>query len=158
MFIGLALLPKITAILLAIPAPVAAAYLMVMMGLVFAEGVETIARDGIGHRKAIVLAISFWIGIGFQEHLIFAHLLKGPWEALLGNTVTSGSIVAGILIAFIELTSPRRSRLEVDLDISSLPEIDGFLREFASKRDWNEISNYRLRSAGEETLLVIVAV
>ena len=156
MFIGLALLPKITAILLAIPAPVAAAYLMVMMGLVFAEGVETIARDGIGHRKAIVLAISFWIGIGFQEHLIFAHLLKGPWEALLGNTVTSGSIVAGILIAFIELTSPRRSRLEVDLDISSLPEIDGFLREFASKRDWNEISNYRLRSAGEETLLVML--
>ena len=156
MFIGLALLPKITAILLAIPAPVAAAYLMVMMGLVFAEGVETIARDGIDHRKAIVLAISFWIGIGFQEHLIFAHLLKGPWEALLGNTVTSGSIVAGILIAFIELTSPRRSRLEVDLDISSLPEIDGFLREFASKRGWNEISNYRLRSAGEETLLVML--
>ena len=156
MFIGLALLPKITAILLAIPAPVAAAYLIVIMGLVFVEGVETIARDGIDHRKAIVLAISFWIGIGFQENLIFAHLLKGPWEALLGNTVTSGSIVAAILIAFIELTSPRRSRLEVDLDISSLPEIDGFLREFASKRGWNEISNYRLRSAGEETLLVML--
>ena len=58
-FIALALLPKLTALLLAIPAPVAAAYIMIIMGLVFIEGVQTVAQDGIDHRKAVVVAVSF---------------------------------------------------------------------------------------------------
>ncbi len=156
MFIALALLPKITAILLAIPAPVAAAYLLVIMGLVFIEGIENVVRGGLDSRKAIVVAISFWIGIGFQEHLIFDDLLTGSWRPLLGNTVTSGGIAAAILIAFLELTSPRRRRLEVDLDIESLPQIEEFLRRFASRIGWNEESADRLYHAGEEVLAIML--
>ena len=156
MFLVLALLPKITAVLLAIPAPVAAAYLMVIMGLVFIEGIETVTRDDIDHTKAIVIAISFWIGVGFQEHLIFKHLLTGPWETLLGNTVTSGSIVAAILIAFLELTSSRRRRLQVDLDISSLQEIKEFIHDFASRIGWDAESTERLEHVAEETLSVML--
>lgn len=58
-FVALALLPKVTAILLAIPAPVAAAYIMIIMGLVYIEGVQTVMQDGMDHRKAIVVAVSF---------------------------------------------------------------------------------------------------
>ena len=156
MFIALALLPKITAILLAIPAPVAAAYLLVIMGMVFIEGIENVMRGGMDSRKTVVVAVSFWIGIGFQEHLIFDHLVTGPWEALLGNTVTSGSIVAAILIAFFELTSPRRRRLEVELDPASLPQIHEFLRGFASRMGWNEESTDRLCLVGEEMLGIML--
>ena len=156
MFVALALLPKITAILLAIPAPVAAAYLLVIMGMVFIEGIENVVRGGLDSRKTIVVAVSFWIGIGFQEHLIFDHLLIGPLRPLLGNTVTSGSIVAAILIAFFELTSPRRRRLEVELDIASLPKIQEFLRGFASRQGWNEESIDRLNHVGEEMLVIML--
>ena len=60
------------------------------------------------------------------------------------------------MMLFMELTSPRRRRLRVALDIASLPRIDEFLREFASKRGWNEPSADRLASAGEETLAILL--
>ena len=154
-FIFLALLPKLTAVLLAIPAPVAAAYIMIITGLVFIEGVETVAKDGIDHRKAVVVAVSFWVGMGFQNQAIFADLLTGTWNALLSNSLTSGGLAAALMIGFIELTAARRKRLEVDLDFTSMPEVDRFLQRFAIDRGWNEASTERLRAAGEETLAIM---
>ena len=155
-FIFLALLPKLTALLLAIPAPVAAAYIMIIMGLVFIEGVQTVAQDGIDHRKAVVVAVSFWVGMGFQNQAIFADLLSGTWDALLSNSVTSGGLAAAVMIGFIEITSSRRKRLEVDLNFSSIPEVDRFLRRFATDRRWDDESIQRLRAVGEETLAIMV--
>ena len=154
-FIVLALLPKVTAILLAIPAPVAASYILIVMGLVFIEGLQTVTQDGIDHRKAVVVAISFWVGMGFQNQAIFADLLTGTWHALLSNSVTSGGLAAALLIGFIELTSSRRRWLEVDLDPSSLPEIDRFLQTFAADKEWGTGATERLRAVGEETLSIL---
>ncbi len=155
-FILLALLPKLTAILLAIPAPVAAAYILIIMGLVFVEGVQTVVQDGMDHRKAVVVAVSFWIGMGFQNQAIFANLLTGTWDALLSNSVTSGGLAAALMIGFIEITSARRKRLEVDLDFSSMPQIDEFLQKFSIERGWNEASTRNIRAVGEETLSIMV--
>ena len=155
-FIAMALLPKTTALLVAVPSPVAAAYIMIIMGLVFVEGVQTVTQDGIDHRKAVVVAVSFWVGMGFQNQAIFADLLSGTWDALLSNSVTSGGLAAALLIGFIELTASRRRRLEVDLDFASLSTIDQFLQRFAADRNWSEESTERLRAVGEETLAIMV--
>ncbi|MXY47336.1 MAG: hypothetical protein F4Y44_10240 [Chloroflexi bacterium] len=153
--IAMALLPKTTALLIAIPSPVAAAYIMIIMGLVFIEGVQTVSQDGIDHRKAIVVAVSFWVGMGFQNQSIFTDLLSGTWDALLSNSVTSGGVTAALLIAFVELTSARRKRLEVDLDQSSMPQIDQFMQDFAANKHWDEPSTQRLRAIGEETVSIM---
>lgn len=155
MFIAMAMLPKTTALLIAVPSPVAAAYIMIIMGLVFIEGVQTVAQGGIDHRKAVVVAVSFWVGMGFQNQAIFSDLLSGTWDALLSNSVTSGGLAAALMIGFIELTSARRKRLEVDLDSSSMPEVDRFLQRFAVDRGWDDSSTERLRAVGEETLTVM---
>ena len=154
-FIALALLPKLTAILLAIPAPVAAAYIMVIMGLVFIEGVQTVSEGGVDNRKAVVVAVSFWVGMGFQNQAIFASLLTGPWDAILSNSVTSGGLAAALMIAFIELTSSKRKRLDVDLEFESMSEVDRFLQSFAREKGWDDASTHRLRAAGEETLAIM---
>ena len=156
MFIAMAMVPKTTALLIAVPSPVAAAYIMIIMGLVFIEGVQTVAQGGIDHRKAVVVAVSFWVGMGFQNQAIFADLLTGTWHALLSNSVTSGGLAAALLIGFIELTSSRRKRLEVDLDFASIPEVDSFLRQYAIDRGWDGPSMERLRAVGEETLAIMV--
>ena len=109
------------------------------------EGVETVAKDGIDHRKAVVVAVSFWVGMGFQNQAIFAGLLTGTWNALLSNSVTSGGLAAALMIGFIELTAARRKHLEVDLDFTSMPEVDRFLQRFAIDRGWNDASIQRLR-------------
>ncbi len=155
-FIAMAMVPKTTALLIAVPSPVAAAYIMIIMGLVFVEGVQTVTQGGIDHRKAVVVAVSFWVGMGFQNQAIFADLLTGTWDALLSNSVTSGGLAAALLIGFIELTSSRRRRLEVDLDFSSMSTVDRFLHRFANDRDWDDASIQRLRAVGEETLAIMV--
>ena len=156
-FIAVAFFPKIAALLIAIPGPVAAAYVTVLLGLLFVQGMKIIIDDGIDHRKATVVGLAFWIGTGFQNQWIFPDLLGDGFVAiLLGNGMTSGAIVAVVMVAFLELTRPRRRRLQLALDHEALPELDKFLRALATRAGWNEPSQHRLASAGEETLAVLM--
>ncbi len=155
-FIALAFLPKVAALILAIPSPVVAAYLMVLMGMLFVQGMKIVIQDGLDYRKGVVVGISFWLGAGFQNQAIFADQLGEQWGALLGNGMTTGGLAVLVLTLFTELTGPRRHRLEMGLDIEALPKIDGFLRELASRFGWNTASTERLCAAGEETLLSLI--
>ena len=127
-----------------------------LVGLVFVEGLKMVVKDGIDYRKATAVGLAFWIGVGFQNQAIFPGLLDGAWAALLGNGMITGGFVAILMTAFMELTGPRRRRLGAELSISSLPKVDAFIREFASKMGWNHKSTERLRSVGEETLLSLL--
>ena len=152
-FLALAFFPKFTALLVAIPGPVAGAYFIVLLGLLFVQGMRIIVQDGVDYRKATVAGLAFWIGVGFQNQLVFPALPgEGVLAVLLGNGMTSGAIVAIIFIVFMELTSPRRRSLEVALDTDALPMMYEFLRGFASSRGWNAVSADRLVLVGEETL------
>ena len=152
LFIAVAFFPKITAVLIAIPGPVAAAYLTVLLGLLFVQGMKIVIQDGVDHRKAAIAGVSFWIGVGFQNQWIFADQLgEGFLRVLLGNGMTSGAIVAILMMVFMELTAPRRRRLEVALDADTMPKLEEFLRGFASKSGWNEAATDRLVLVGQET-------
>ena len=155
-FMLLALSPKVTALLIAIPNPVGAAYVTLLIGLLFVQGMKLVVESGLDHRKAAIAGLSFWIGVGFQNQVIFADLLGRTWGNLLGNGMTAGGLAAILLTAFLELTGARKRRLEVELAGASLPEIDRFLRGFSAKIGWNEASTERLRAAGEETLEILV--
>ena len=148
-----AFFPKFAALLIAIPAPVAAAYLTVLIALLFVQGMRIVIQDGVDHRKAMVAGVAFWVGMGFQTEMVFPHLLgDGFLGILLGNGMTSGAITAVIMMAFLELTSPRRKRLRVDAGDEALPRVSGFLREFAAGAGWSRASAERLVLVGEETL------
>ena len=152
-FLALAFFPKVAALLIAIPAPVAAAYITVLLGLLFVQGMKIVIQDGVDHRKAAVAGLAFWIGVGFQNQWVFADLLgEGFLSVLLGNGMTSGALVAVIMMIFMELTGPRRRRLEIPLDADALPKLEEFLRRFASRARWDPGSTERLVLVGEETL------
>ncbi len=150
--------PKFTALLVAIPAPVAAAYITVLIALLFVQGMKIVIQDGIDHRKAAVAGVSFWLGTGFQNGWIFPDLLgDGFLSVLLGNGMTSGAMVAVGMTAFLELTGPRRKRLRAVLDMETLPKLMEFLRGFASNAKWDDASTKRLVLVGEETLTSLIA-
>ena len=156
-FVVLAFLPKAAALLIAIPGPVAASYITVLVVLLFVQGMRIVIQDGIDHRKAAIVGLSFWIGAGFQNQWIFPNLIgDGFLGVLLGNGMTSGAIVAIILMVFLELTSPRRRRLHVALDNDALPKVEQFLMAFAARLKWNDASTERLTSVGEETLSILL--
>ena len=151
-FLILALFPKVTGLLLTIPNPIMGAFLLVAIGILFFEGIRTVSRSGLGYQDALVVGLSFSIGVGLQHQNIFEGVLRAPWDSLLGNGITVGAAVAIALTVLLDVTGPRRRRLEVRLDSSDLPRIDAFLQEVATKLGWNTSSSDRLRSAGEETL------
>ncbi len=154
---AVAFFPKIAALLIAIPGPVVAAHATVFLGILFVQGMRIIINDGMDHRKATIAGVTFWVGVGFQNGWIFADKLgDGFFAVLLGNGMTAGAIVAILMMLFMELTSPRQRSLSVPLKAESLPDIDGFLRQFARRAGWNEPSTERLASAGEEALAVLL--
>ena len=154
--IAVAFLPKIIALVTAVPASVFGAYVIVIMALLFVQGMQLVVREGIDPQKAVVVGVSFWLGVGFQNHLIFPDLLTGIWGALLSNGLTIGGVTLIVCTLLLGITAPRPKRLSVGFDRAALPKIDTFLGEFASQAGWNEASADRLRSAGEETLLSLL--
>ena len=150
--IAVAFSPKLIALVVATPPPVLVAYMIFMLSLLFVEGMRTVFRDGVDGRKAAVIGVSLWIGIGFQNQVILPDLLTGTVGTLLSNGMTTGSVCVILFTVLMEYTSRRRRRLNVAMSLSSLPRIDSFLQGFATSVGWNEVSINRLRSAGEETL------
>ena len=155
LFVVLAFLPKFMALILAIPGPVAGAYTIVLMATLFVLGMKVVVEDGADYRQGIVAGVGFWVGLGFQNQLIFADSL-GAWGGLLGNGMTSGGLAAILMTLFLEVSRPRRRRFRTDLDVDAYPAIDKFLSEFAASRRWGEGMTDRLRAVGEETLLTLI--
>ena len=154
-FIVLAFLPKFMALMLAIPGPVVGAYTIVLMSTLFVLGMRVVVEDGVDYRKGVVAGVGFWIGLGFQNELLFADGL-GAWGGLLGNGMTSGGLAAILMTLFMEWSRPRKLRLQTDLNAAAYPKIDEFLTEFAANRGWDETMTDRLRAVGEETLLTLI--
>ena len=152
MLIALALLPKIVAVLLTIPRPVTGSILMIVMGLLFVEGIRTILQDGFTQQKALIVGLSLSIGVGLQSQNILAGPLGSPWGVALGNSVVVSILAAVLMSMVVQITGSRRRRLETKLDVSSLDDIEEFLRGLGSRMGWSEASVVRLCSAGEETL------
>ena len=155
--IVLALFPKLPALLLTIPSPAMGAYLLVATGLLFMEGVRTVVQAGLDLQKVIVVGISFCLGAGLEQQTIFTDLLGNPWGGVLDNGMLMGTLTAILLTLFLDLTNPQKGgRLRTNLEVSSLPEIQQFVSDQASRIGWNESSTHRLNSAAEETLMSLL--
>ena len=155
-FCALAFLPKVTQLLLIIPDPVIGAYAMVIIAVLFMLGTRIVLQDGMDYRKATIVGLSFWVGVGFQSGEISTAGLSPFLQQLLANGMTSGGLTALLLTAFMELTGPRRMRMQTALEVESLSEIQQFLEGFARRRRLGDEMAGRLVHAGEETLLLLV--
>ena len=156
LFLAFAFLPKVTALLLAIPGPVAAAYIMVLLSMLFVLGMKIVVQDGVDYKKGAIVGVSFWIGVGFQHQLIFADRLGEWWGALLGNGMTAGGLAAVVLSLALDLTGGRRARTETELNVAALPEIQTFLENMSRRARWDNEATQRLTAAAEETVLSLL--
>ena len=155
-FIAVAFFPKLLSVILAIPSPVAGAYVSVLLAILFVVGMKVLLQDGIDYRNGMIAGVSFWVGVGFQSGVIFPEIFADIAGGLLQNGMTAGGLTALLLTLFVQLAEPRRRRIEVPFQISVLPEIREFLGAFASGSGWGEAMTERLDSASEETLLTLL--
>ena len=155
-FVAVAFLPKVLAVVLAIPGPVFAAYLGVLLAMLFAIGLKMAVQDGLDYRNGLIVGVAFWIGVGFQNDLVFPEQVSGFAGGLLRNGVTAGGLAVILMTLFVEMRKPRRSRFEAAFALSVLPKIREFLGAFASRSGWGTAMAERLGAACEEMLLTLV--
>ena len=154
-FLALAFFPKALAVMLAIPGPVAGAYIGVLLSLLFVVGMKVAIQDGIDYRTGLIVGISFWVGVGLQNGWIYPEYVSEFAGGLLSNGITAGGLMALFMTLFMELTKPRRHQIEVALDVTVLPRIEEFLHKFASGQHWSPAMVDRLSAVTEETLLTL---
>ena len=156
LFIGLAFFPKLVAVVIALPGPVAGAYLAVIVALLFVFGVKILTNDGLDYRKSLIVGVAFWVGLAFQFDMVYPELLQGAWAELLGQGMTAGGITVIVLSGFLDLTARRPARLRTVLSTEAVPEIDAFLCEFATTMRCSDATTGRLRAVAEEALLSLL--
>ena len=157
LFVAIALLPKLAAVMLAIPGPVVAAYLLILLAILFVLGLKMVVKDGLDYRKGIIVGVSFWVGVGFQQEAIFADQLGEWWGSLLGNGMTTGGLTAMLLTGLLQVIGSKRRTIETTLNAKAFPAVDALMQSYAKRHAWHEDPTSRLRSAGEEALQCLLA-
>ena len=154
-FAVFAFMPKIIALIVALPGPVVAAYITVGISALFVTGMKAVVSEGLEYRQVLITGLSFWIGVGCEYGFILPDTLEQFAGGLLNNGLAAGGLTAIAMTVFLEVTSGKRSRIDVNLDVSSLPKLRAFSEGFAKANGWTNQMTERLEAVTEETLLTL---
>ena len=141
---------KLLAVLIAIPSPVVSAVYVIIFGMLFVEGAKTVFTGQVDQKKATITGVSMVLGLSAAT---ISGLFEGITIHLVSNTIVVGGMAAIAMIISTELSGIRAKKLRIDLTLSSLPDVDDFLCQFADRHNWSEEGKNRLRLVGEEVML-----
>ncbi len=152
----LAFSPKISAIVGAMPGPVAGAFILMILVLLFGHGIRLVNEDGLGFEVGLAVCLGFWIGFGFQEGKLFNELLP-DWAVLfLSNGTTAGGLTAIALMAVISLRGRSRDRITVPMAVGSVAAVRQLIQRFSHRLGWDTKAEDRLVLAAEEAMLFLL--
>ena len=154
--LAVAFLPKALAVVQAIPGPVTAAFLTVIMATIFIIGMKMIVQDGADYRKGMIAGVGFWVGAGCESGAVFPEQISEFAGGFLKNGMIAGGLAAIAMTLFVEVTKPRRRRIELPFDATALQEVQAFVRAFAAGNGWSAGMAERLDAASEETMLTLL--
>lgn len=155
--LGLAFVPKLSALLQAIPTPVAGAFIIVFLVLLFSHGIRLVMSEGMSFDNGIVFGLALWLGIGFQNQQLFDGLLPDYLSSLLNNGMTAGGIAAVLLSWLVSLKNKRQSRDTQPLSAEGLNSSLAFVTEKARDSDWRGEDLNRLLLAVEEAFVYMMS-
>lgn len=111
LLIILGLIPKFGAIATLIPASVLGGAMLVMFGMVGAQGIKMLMKVDLNNRNLLIIAVSVGLGLGVttQPHLF--QFLPAEAQTILSNGMVVGSFVAVILNILLNHT-PLKHKVE----------------------------------------------
>ncbi len=152
--IAAAFFPKSWSLLIGIPAPVTAIFLVVMLSPLMVEGMKIIVQDDPDHRMGLAIGAALLIGVGLQTGL--TPLPIGDlWEGVFQKAFTAGGVTLIVLTVFAEFRRRKRRRLRTEASMEALPRINGFLEEFSAEHGWGPRMTDRLQAVAEETVATL---
>jgi xanthine permease XanP len=148
--------PKFSMFLISIPAPIAAAYIAILIILLFMHGLKLVTEDGLSFDNGMIVCVSFWLAVGFEEQALFAEHMPGWARNLFDNGMTAGGVIAILMSALLSLKRDRVKSLDLPASLSSIPKLQEFLVETGNKAGWDHRAVMRLELAGEEAMLFLI--
>ena len=155
-FLVVAFVPKATAVILAIPGSVAAAYLAVLLAMLFVLGMKVVIQGPLDYRTSLIVGVGFWLGVGIEAGAVYPQVLAQFAGGLLNNGLTTGALCAIAMSMVAGGTGPRPQRLDTEASLKALPAINQALDGFRRRSGWGEEMKTALESACEETLLTLM--
>lgn len=153
----LAFCPKIAALVGAMPGPVAGAFVLMMLVLLFGHGIHMVTEQPLSFEAGLAVCLGFWVGFGFQEGVLFNEMLPDWAKVFLSNGTTSGGLTAMLLMAVVSLRERTRDKLSTPLAAGAMTEVQKLVRGFAERLGWDKAAEDRLTLAAEEALLFLLA-
>jgi xanthine permease len=109
----LGLLPKVAALVAAIPAPVLGGAAIVLFATVAVVGIQTLSRvDFHNERNVVIVAVSIglaMIPVAFPD---FYKNFPSGWQIIVGNSITMGSLAAILLNLFFNVLTGKGGLVE----------------------------------------------
>ncbi len=132
------------------------AYATVLLVLLFGHGLRLLFEGGLSYENGFVACLAFWLGVGFNNQLIFPDHLPGWAHTLLDNGMTSGGLAALILTSILAIKDRSKGRVSIDASTSGIPKLHEFLTDLATKAGWDKGAIDRLLLVGEEAVLFLI--
>lgn len=152
----LAFSPKLAAVVAAMPSPVAGAYILMILVLLFGHGLRMVTEEELGFEAGIAVCIGFWFGVGFQGGFLYNEMFPSWMQLFLSNGTTSGGLTAIFLMMLLTLRQPRRDKLTVPLSIQSFKAVRDLIQHFTNRAGWDKPAEERLVLAAEEAYLFLL--
>jgi OHCU decarboxylase len=109
----LGLVPKIAAIVAAIPSPVLGGAALVMFGTVAAVGIQTLGRvDFHDDRNVLIVAVSLGLALVPVAFPAFYHRFGSDVQTIVGSGITMGAFSAILLNLFLNILGGKRNLVE----------------------------------------------
>ena len=157
LLIAAAFFPKSWSLLIGIPSPVTAIFIVAMLSPLMVEGMKMIVQDAPDYRLSLVIGSALLVGLGLQTGLV--PLAVGDlWESLLQRALTAGGITLVLLLLVSEFNRRRRRTFRSELSMDSLPNVNRFLEGVSRDRGWDSRMTGRLQAVAEETLITLCQV
>ena len=150
-----AFFPKTWSLLVGIPAPVVAIYLLVLVGPLIVEGMKLIIQDAPDYRTSLVVGMAIVVGLGLQSGLVSLPIGE-IWEGVLQKALTGGGVVLVLLTIVVEFGRQRRRRIQIDMNMDELPKVNQLMEQFSSARGWSPQMTARLQAVSEETMHILI--
>ena len=154
LLIAAAFFPKSWSLLIGIPAPVTAIFLVVMISPLLVEGMKMIVQETPDYRMGLVIGSALLIGMGLQTGLV-ALPIGDLWESVFQRAFTAGGAALILLTVFAEFNRRKNQRLRTEVSMEALPGINRFLESFAAGHGWDSRMTNRLQAVAEEMLIIL---
>jgi NCS2 family nucleobase:cation symporter-2/xanthine permease XanP len=152
----LAFSPKICSIVTCMPSPVAGAYILMILVLLFGHGVRMVNEDDLTFEAGIAVCLGFWVGTGFQGGFLFNDMLPEWAKLFLSNGTTSGGITAILIMLFLSMRNQPKNKVVLPLNTASLLELRKLIQSFCKRLAWDEKAENRLMLIAEEALIFLL--